>query len=86
VVDAGDVLGIQSEGAPLLDKGDQQILLALGVADGAGVGLLGPGDLDAEGLALGCKKKPPLGRLDSSLVSVYANGSRDDGPSLMRAG
>ena len=49
MVDAGDVLGIQSEGAPFLDQGDQQVLFALVVTDGTGIGLFGAGDLDAEG-------------------------------------
>ncbi len=78
VVDAGDVLGIQSEGASLLDQGDQQILLALGVADGAGVGLLGPGDLDAEGLALGQQGEQlliQLGDVVSDLVERCHGGS-----------
>ena len=51
MIDAGDVLGIQPKHAPFLDQGDQQLLLPLVVTNGARVGLLGTGDLDAEGLA-----------------------------------
>ena len=51
MIDASDVLGIQPKHAPFLDKGDQQLLLPLVVTDGARVGLLGTGHLDAEGLA-----------------------------------
>ena len=78
VVDAGDVLGIQSEGAPFLDQGDQQVLFALVVTDGTGIGLLGAGDLDAEGLAFGQQGEQlliQLGDVVSDLVERCHGGS-----------
>ncbi|MNS73554.1 hypothetical protein D3C72_1069990 [compost metagenome] len=78
VVDAGDVLGVQPERAPFLDQGNQQILLPLGVADGTGIGLLGAGNLDAEGLALGQQGEQlliQLGDVLSDLVERSHCGS-----------
>ncbi len=78
VIDAGDVLGIQPQPAPFLDQGDQQILLALGIADRARVGLLGAGDLDAEGLAFGQQGEQlliQLGDVLSDLVERCHDGS-----------
>ncbi len=78
VVDAGDVLGVQPQHAPLLDQGDQQLLLALVVTDRARVGLLGSGHLDAEGLAF-CQQGKQLliqpGDVLSDLVERCHDGS-----------
>lgn len=78
MVDAGDVLGVQPQHTPFLDQGDQQILLALGIADRARVGLLGAGDLDAEGLAFGQQGEQlliQLGDVLSDLVERCHDGS-----------
>ena len=78
MVDAGDVLGVQPECAPFLDQGNQQILLPLGVADGTGIGLLGAGNLDAEGLAFGQQGEQlliQLGDVLSDLVERCHGGS-----------
>jgi hypothetical protein len=63
---------------PFWIRGDQQILLALGVADGTGIGLLGAGDLDAEGLAFGQQGEQlliQLGDVLSDLVERCHGGS-----------